>query len=124
VDPVLLDRLKRVRMNAPTLEQKCEITRKHLFPRLLNRLSMSLNIPDDIISHIVKRHKHEAGMRGVEKSVNTVVSSLALAQMYGDASILGDSFKDATLTPQFVDAIMETSEHACVDSAPPLLMYT
>ena len=124
VDPVLLDSLKRVRMNAPTLEQKCEITRKHLFPRLLNRMSMQLDIPDHIISHIVKRHMHEAGMRGVEKSVNAIVSSLALAQMYGDASILGDSFKEARLTSHFIDTIVASDDDVAINTAPPLLMYT
>ena len=123
VDPVLLDRLKRVRMNAPTLEQKCEITRKHLFPRLLSRLAMHMEIPDDIILLIVKRHMHEVGMRGVEKSVNAIVSSLALAQMYGDVSILGDAFKEATLTRQFVNAVMETDDHLRGNSPPPCLMY-
>lgn len=84
---------------------------------------MQIDVPDDIISHIVKRHINEAGMRGVEKSINSVVSSLALAQMYGDVKVLGETFKDASLTKSFVEAIMETEDQVYASSHAPSMMY-
>ena len=72
--------------------------------------------------------EHRPGIQALRPDADgtcdrTWPSSLALAQMYGDASILGESFKDARLTSNFVDTIMDSDDHVAVNAAPPLLMY-
>ena len=127
VDPVLLDRLRRVRIGAPTFDQKCEIVTRHLFPKLLGRMTMSdLKVSDDIVEAIVNRHKEESGMRGVEKTVSTVVSSLALAKMYGETSILGGKFRGSEKTEmslEFVSRVLDGVEAQSPRRNPMSLMY-
>ena len=79
VNPVLLDRIKRIRVNTPSLEERCEILKRHIVPRVARRLNTDLTISDAGIAHIVKRgDARQEGMRGCEKDVDDV---LALAQL-------------------------------------------
>ena len=127
VDPVLLDRLQRVRMHRPTMTEKCDITRKHLFPRHLARMGMSgTEIADDIVRHVVERHKEDVGMRSVEKSVRAIVSSLALAQTYGNAQVLGEGFekvKTAMDLPFVKQVMMASDSTGDTDATSCSLMY-
>ena len=108
-------------MNTPTLEEKGQIAKNHLFPRVLSRFGMEVDVPDTIVKQMVQRHSDEPGMRAIEKDVTTVVSSLALGKMYGDPSILGASIGDVSLSTSFVEKVLVAAD--CDSNRPPPLMY-
>lgn len=79
VNPVLLDRIKRIRVQAPTTEERCAILNKYIVPRVAKRLSTKANIEKEALEYIVKRGdaKNE-GMRGCEKDIDDVMAQAQL----------------------------------------------
>tara|TARA_B110000046_G_scaffold15883_1_gene15252 strand:+ start:5404 stop:6663 length:1260 start_codon:yes stop_codon:yes gene_type:complete len=77
VHPVLLDRIKRVRVDAPTDTERAAIVRDHLVPRARVRLATQLDLAPAAVELLLQRAR--GGMRGVEKEVDHV---LATAQLY------------------------------------------
>ena len=105
VHPVLLDRLRRVRMTAPSLQEKVVICRRHLAPRYTAE-----PMEDDVIQFVVDRNREEPGMRGVEKDVEHLVSSFKLVRAYGDPDVLGLDKVSDRLDLSFAKALLESRD--------------
>jgi len=96
VHPVLLDRIKRIRVQTPTLEERCDILRTHIIPRVARRLSTDVALSDDAVQYIVRRgdERHE-GMRGCEKDIDDVMSNAQVARVRGTLADDAVSLSDA-----------------------------
>lgn len=118
VNPILLDRIKRVTMPAPSTEERATIVRDHMVPRTLARLgNVSLTLSEPAIAFLLARAS--GGMRGVEKEVDHVLgdAQLALAEDVLDAKgHVGVDFVEASLT--------RLAQGDAVTSPPPAGMYT
>lgn len=97
VSPVLLDRIKRVKMPAPTDQEREDIVRVHLVPRAQRRLNTSLFLSDEAVRVILQ--KKSGGMRGTEKNVDHVLCAAQLAALEGgiDAPEVSAAFATAAL---------------------------
>lgn len=89
VHPVLLDRIKRIHMGAPSHAQRIEICARHLLPRALLADESATELPAEVIDFLVRRAEGEAGMRSVEKELAHVIASYRLARTMGSAAVLG-----------------------------------
>ena len=89
VHPILLDRIKRIRMETPTPSQRIDIGMKHLLPRSMATHNIRDDVATDVVEYIVQRHTAEPGMRSVEKDIAHVVASYSLVKMYGAIDVLG-----------------------------------
>ncbi len=72
----LLDRMDRINLSGYITQEKMEIARKHLWPRLLrrNRLtSRIITITDPTIRHLIEGYAREAGVRNLEKLLNKMI---------------------------------------------------
>merc|ERR1711861_68494 len=79
VHPVLLDRIKRIRVATPSLEERCTILKDHIIPRVAKRLNTAVRLDDSAIEYIVKKaDARKEGMRGCEKDVDSVMSQAQL----------------------------------------------
>lgn len=80
VNPVLLDRVKRIRMEAPNMEERHEIVHNHILPRIFKKfvfrspVSLSTEAMQCVLSSCTK----EQGMRNIEKLLEHVISSVFL----------------------------------------------
>lgn len=88
ISPVLLDRIRRVRMEAPSAEERMDIVKKHMLPTALSRHRLELTVPDEVLRTIVSENS-EGGMRTIEKTVDALASSLGLMQTCGTTRVLG-----------------------------------
>lgn len=90
INPILLDRIKRIRMERPTTEERVEICEKHLVPRILGSIcpTLDVDLPREVVRFVVDRNSADAGMRSIEKDVAHIIGSYALVKMYGSASVL------------------------------------
>ena len=64
VSPVLLDRLRRVRFGAPSLDEKVRIAREHLMPRVARQHGLEGGFPplaDELLRHLIETY---AGVEG------------------------------------------------------------
>lgn len=75
IPPALRDRLEIIRYSGYTYEEKFNIAQQHLFSKVLtaNGLSRSeVRLSDEALEHIITRYTREAGVRSLERALNTV----------------------------------------------------
>ena len=121
VNPVLLDRIKRIRLNRPTNAQRMQICKNHLIPRaLLNFPDSNLTLSTEVIDYIVHKNERESGMRGIEKDIAHIIASYCLVQMYGSTEVLGLSLGMGSLDLAFASSVLR---HVDQCSTSHLLMY-
>ena len=134
INPVLLDRLKRIRMRGPTREEKLSITAKHIVPRVRADMAAAVvfELSQGAVEEVVKRHEHDTGMRGIEKSVHHIIGVANLCWQYGSGDVIGyekpldTSDKPTwTLSEHFVTHVLERQQKDNQNfSAPPPMMFT
>lgn len=97
VNPVLLDRIKRIRVHTPSIEERCAILNAHIVPRIAKRLNARVHLEKEALEYVVKRgDAQNEGMRGCEKDVDDIMSQAQLeAAMRGvtDVSVTGTDAK-------------------------------
>jgi len=72
----LLDRMDVIRLSGYITEEKLDIAKHHLMPRLLKRaglLKKQMNITDAAIKQIIEGYAREAGVRSLEKLLHKVI---------------------------------------------------
>ncbi len=72
----LLDRMDRINLSGYITEEKMEIARKHLWPRLLKRNNLTskvITITDPTIRYLIEGFAREAGVRTLEKLLNKII---------------------------------------------------
>ena len=79
LDPIplpLLDRMDRINLSGYITEEKMEIARKHLWPKLLKRHKLKsriITITNPTIRHLIEGYAREAGVRNLEKNLNKII---------------------------------------------------
>lgn len=87
----LLDRMEIVDLSGYLLEEKIEIARRHLLPRLTKELNagwLKLEFPDEVLEAIIDRYTAESGVRQLEKRLSQIMRKKLLAALNGSS---GDS---------------------------------
>ncbi len=72
----LLDRMDRINLSGYITQEKMEIARKHLWPRLLKRNNLTskvITITDPTIRYLIEGFAREAGVRTLEKLLNKII---------------------------------------------------
>jgi len=72
----LLDRMDRINLAGYITQEKMEIARKHLWPRLLKRNNLTskvITITDPTIRYLIEGFAREAGVRTLEKLLNKII---------------------------------------------------
>lgn len=78
----LLDRMDRINLSGYITEEKIEIARKHLWPKLLKRNNLTskvITITDPSIRHLIEGFAREAGVRNIEKLLNKIIRKSIVA---------------------------------------------
>jgi len=85
----LLDRMEVIRLSGYSEEEKHQIARRYLLPRVLQEAGLqpeSLTLSDDTLQHIIARYTREAGVRELERVLARLVRKLALRIAEGEGS--------------------------------------
>ncbi len=72
----LLDRMDRINLSGYITEEKIQIARKHLWPKLLRRNNLTskvITITDPAIRYLIEGFAREAGVRNIEKLLNKII---------------------------------------------------
>lgn len=76
IQPALLDRMEVLDFSGYVLEEKVEIAKRHLLPRLLTDHVVdgrTFRIPDPLIELVVNEYTRESGVRQLEKQLAKIV---------------------------------------------------
>ena len=116
VHPVLLDRIRRIRLQSPDREGRVQIVNTHMLPRALSLYpSHHIEVDPAVVSMVVDRNMNAPGMRGIEKDLDCVLSSYCLATTLGSAHVLGLNEGDVRVDLAFATAVLgecrERKEH-------------
>lgn len=71
----LLDRMEIIRLSGYTEEEKIEIAKRHLIPKIFNENAVKkaeLTIADEAIRDIIRYYTREAGVRNLERELSTI----------------------------------------------------
>lgn len=82
----LLDRIEVIELPGYLVEEKIEIAKRHLMPRLLKQQGWpedSITVSDDVLSAIIEDYTSESGVRQLEKSLATILRKCVLAKQRG-----------------------------------------
>ena len=82
----LLDRMEVIDISGYLQEEKVEIARRHLLPRVLEEHSLEpseLNLSDAAINAIIERYTSESGVRQLEKKIAGLARKAVLYKMSG-----------------------------------------
>jgi ATP-dependent Lon protease len=77
IDPILADRLLKIRIDNYSLNEKMEITNKHLISSILNQYCFTKDdivFEDDAIKYIVETSQSEQGMRDIKRKFEIIIS--------------------------------------------------
>ena len=83
----LLDRMEIIDIAGYLVEEKIEIARRHLLPRICaqnNIKADELKISDEALTEIIRSYTSESGVRGLEKKLSAVARKFVLAKMRGE----------------------------------------
>jgi len=76
----LLDRLEVINLSGYTEEEKMEIARRHLVPKLILRHGLDetkISIQDSAVTEIIRHYTKEAGVRNLEREIAAVCRKVA-----------------------------------------------
>ncbi len=80
VQPALRDRMEIIEMSGYTVEEKIEIAKKHLIPKLLKNHGLKrnqLSLHKNVIEKIITDYTRESGVRALEKKIAQIIRNLA-----------------------------------------------
>ena len=70
IQPALRDRMEIIEINGYTIEEKLQIAKKHLIPKLLKNLGITnkqIKFSKSLIEKLITSYTNESGVRGLEK---------------------------------------------------------
>ena len=80
IHPALMDRLEVLELPGYTEEEKIAIGRNHLLPRLLESHGLkdvTIEIPDPTLAALIRRYTREAGVRNLERGIESLLRKVA-----------------------------------------------
>jgi len=116
----LLDRMEVIDLSGYLLEEKVEIARRHLEPRVCSEHSLSsgeLQISDAALVKIIENYTSESGVRQLEKRLASLARKRVLAKMSGadfPAVVEPEHLKDMLGLPPFSKDRYEGNQFAGV----------
>ncbi len=100
IQPALRDRLEIIHVTGYTLEEKLQIAKRHLIPKVLDEHGVTdkqVVFNDDVLEKVIEDYTSESGVRGLDKQLAKIVrnkaKSVALGEKYNPKLSLKDIYK-------------------------------
>jgi ATP-dependent Lon protease len=84
VDPILLDRIKEIKINPYTINDKVNICNKFIIPETIKNTGLYDKIVFDnkIIEYIINSYTNEAGVRGIKRLIENIYLQFNLDKIF------------------------------------------
>jgi ATP-dependent Lon protease len=100
VDPILLDRLKQIEMDAYTITDKIQIVKEFIIPEMAESIGLSnekwIHISNDLIEYIIDNYTNEAGVRSIKRKIEQIFLTLNLDKIYKRNDFINNDFNEIT----------------------------
>jgi ATP-dependent Lon protease len=102
IQPALRDRMEIIELSGYTVEEKLQISIKHLVPKQIKEHGLklhSLKFSKEAISKIIESYTRESGVRTLERKIGSVVRSVAKAIAMEEEAV-------SLITPEYVSKVL------------------
>ncbi len=89
IPPALLDRLEIIEVSSYTMEEKLQISKKHLLPKQIKEHGLTgkaVRISDKIFNDIIEHYTRESGVRQLERIIAKIVRK-SIVDMHSEANL-------------------------------------
>lgn len=77
IDPILADRLYKIKVDNYNYKEKLEITKKHLVCTILEELNLTgISFSDDAIEYLIECSKSDEGMRNIKTKIKIILTRI------------------------------------------------
>jgi ATP-dependent Lon protease len=113
VDPILLDRLTQINIDAYTISDKIIIVKNHIIPELAESIGLKsekwINISDELIEYIINNYTSEAGVRSIKRHIEKLFLTLNLDKIYKRNNFANNN--DFVITKDIIIKILDKSQN-------------
>ena len=122
LDPILADRIYKIKINNYTVNEKIEITKTHLINKILKDFlftNSQIQFENDAIKYIIELSKNEDGLRLIKSNIHTIISRInTLLIINSSSSIINLQYKKLdkyynklplTIQKNHIDILLENS---------------
>ena len=104
IDPILLDRIHRIKFKELTLADKIVIANKYILPELTNDIGLenALIFPNETLKYIINKYTYEAGVRKLKENLFEIISEINLRIL---TSKITPEKLPLTILPEEIDKI-------------------
>ena len=81
VSPVLLDRIRRIKMAKYDSNDKYLILKKHIWPRATKSMGLALDVHDEVLRYVVELNAKNEGMRRIEQNTEHLISTYIMCKL-------------------------------------------
>lgn len=109
VDPILLDRIKEINVDAYSINEKVEIVQKYMLKELLENIGLendNIKISKKMIEYIIENYTMEAGVRNIKRKLEEILMNLNLDKLYKRELFEKDS-KSINITKSYINKILK-----------------
>jgi len=100
VDPILLDRLKQIEMDAYTITEKIQIVKEFIIPEIAESVGLLhepwIHVSNDLIEYIIDNYTNEAGARSIKRKIEQIFLTLNLDKIYKRNDFTNNNFNEIT----------------------------
>ena len=100
VDPILLDRLKQIEMNAYTITDKIQIVKEFIISEIAESIGLLnepwIHITNNLIEYIIDNYTNEAGVRSIKRKIEQIFLTLNLDKIYKRNEFTNNNFNEIT----------------------------
>jgi endopeptidase La len=111
VDPILLDRLKQINIEAYTITDKVKIVKNYIIPELAKSIGLLgnswINIEENLIEYIINNYTSEAGVRSIKRHIEKIFLTLNLDRIYERNNFINNN--KFIITKEIIVEILEKS---------------
>jgi len=111
IDPILLDRIHRVRFSALTTHEKLQVIRHHTLPEIAQDLRMPIGedipgafrIHDGVIREVIHRYTNEAGLRKIREILQDTFREVNLRTIHAGNHSMDAENHPTDITLEFIE---------------------
>ncbi|MGE5357088.1 MAG: endopeptidase La [Deltaproteobacteria bacterium] len=106
IQPALIDRMEIINLSGYSVEEKIEITKRHLIPDLLKEHGLEpkhLSLSKTVINDIIEKYTRESGVRNLNREIGRIMRNIAKKVAIGEEY-------DPKLDPGSVEKILGPSK--------------
>lgn len=109
VDPILLDRLKEIKVSPYTTNEKIKIIKEFTINELKKSIGITdswADLNDELIEYIIDNYTNEAGVRNIKRKIEEIFLTLNLDKMVSKEYVISDNKDNFVINKEIITKIL------------------